>query len=121
MGVSNDRQVVKGRGRLVSGPEVQVKSETAYVLLIPSCAASPAGCLCPERLFPSRLAGGGFSPFSRPRFPSPEDTAFLSLVPAPFLVIPPYPRLHSTLRTLLFVQEVAKINTLCTCTDVALY
>ena len=120
MGVSNDRQVVKGRGRLVSGPEVQVKSGTAYVLLILSCGESPAGCLCPE-LFPSRLAGGGFSPFSRPRFPSPEDTAFLSLVPAPFLVIPPYPRLHSTLRTLPFVQAVAKINTLCTCTDVALY
>lgn len=27
----------------MSGPEVQVKSETAYVLLIPSCAESPAG------------------------------------------------------------------------------
>ena len=110
----------QGEGQAGVGARVQVKSGTAYVLLIPSCAESPAGCLCPERLFPSRLAGGGFSPFSRPRFPSPEDTAFLSLVPAPFLVIPPYPLLHSTLKTLPFVQEVAKINTLCTCTDVAL-
>lgn len=121
MGVSHERPVAKARGRLVSGPEVSVNSEAAYVLLILSGAESPAGwplsrgCSLADSQEAASVPSPGLG------FLHLETPAFLSLVPVPFLVIPRYPLLHSTLKTLPFVQEVAKINTLCTCTDVALY